>query len=1005
MFNAPEGLAPLAAYEELMRFAKNRGEAALRLALHAAVPQGFHPELLHLLKRNFVPEAGDDPTTEVDLLFSPLCEHMGRGFFRFDPQVRILLLENLASNYSSEPTPRVYRVANFLLFYVEHYDRSTSARQDRLWRDYLETQRWVALAFVDPEGAARQLAAALAGADAKKDYATRIQLGGLASALAAPLAGYRRLLNYAAGLVALELGDRRKAGDLLGGLGDEELKVGETTLRSPTKIMEEWYARHPGLSPPPPVEAEEEEDAEGSAPSGPNTLGELVRALEDDDRDVRLRAVEALPAAAGPDEAARALVELLTKESDPSVRLAAVRSLAAIGTDESLEGLLSALTDEEDQVRREAVDALGRIEGTRRRVVVVLSPLVEGGRVANALGEALWNRGYLPALLDFTNAEVGAVMDVVSGLWHLTRFLIVDVSASPLALVRSVIGEPSVPVQPIAEEASLFPEVSEYLRELPALPLHLYKSTKGLLAALDERIIAPLEREFTELLGGTPPPVGGPFPEFEYDIFISYAYTDNVPLPGGSKGWVTNFSELLEFFLREHLGRTVRTWRDNKLSGKDDISLYLDAVLPRTALMVCVLSPHYVQSLWCSRELESFIAAANRTGGLTVNNQSRLVKVVKTPLLGREALLPVFRDIKGYEFFRMLENSMPLFFGLEFGEEQRQRFQDAVGDVAWDITDMLIAMEAGRGERPEPPPAPLPRVAALTIYLAETGLDLITYRDLMKYELEARGHRVLPDGPLPTDLTELEARLSEDLARCDLSVHLVGGDYGSAPEGADMSLPELQYEAVAGRGDLARFTPIVWMPAGVEAEDSRQREFLRRVENASAVELLQTNFEELKSHVISRLREHTRAVNPTPGERASLIYLINDPTDAGAAQPLADFLTGLGYSVVQNKRADEDELIAFEQHMHRLKTCDAVIIHYSSAPEAWLHTQFAQMRKISMKRREPLLAKAVYMAGESAASKGAFAAPDILVIVNYGEFDPLALEPFLEALSSGGRTA
>ena len=43
-----------------------------------------------LNKRNFVPEAGDDPVVEADILFSPLCEDLGRGYFRFDPQVRAL---------------------------------------------------------------------------------------------------------------------------------------------------------------------------------------------------------------------------------------------------------------------------------------------------------------------------------------------------------------------------------------------------------------------------------------------------------------------------------------------------------------------------------------------------------------------------------------------------------------------------------------------------------------------------------------------------------------------------------------------------------------------------------------------------------------------------------------------------------------------------------------------------------------------------------------------------
>jgi len=249
-------LSPLAAYEELMRFAKKAGEAALRLAMHASVPQGFHPNLLHLLRRNFVPETGNDSTSEVDVLFSPICEDLGRGYFRFDPQARTLLLDNLAANYAEEPTSRIYRVANFLLFFVEHIDRTGSGTKDQLWRDYLETQRWVGFAFVNPEGAAQQLAAALEHESARRNFVARMQLGGLASALAAPLVGYGGLLRYAQGIHILESGNEREAEELFAGLSDYDLQIGDTTLRSPARILEEWHERHqsPGESRVQPVE-------------------------------------------------------------------------------------------------------------------------------------------------------------------------------------------------------------------------------------------------------------------------------------------------------------------------------------------------------------------------------------------------------------------------------------------------------------------------------------------------------------------------------------------------------------------------------------------------------------------------------------------------------------------------------------------------------------------------------------------------------------------------------
>lgn len=252
MKTTPSALSPLEAYEALMLFARRRGEGALRLAMHAAVPQSFRPDLLHLLKLNFLPRELHDPAAESDVLFSPLCEEVGRGYFEFGPHVRSLLLDNLAANYAADRTPRIARVANFLLFYVEHAERRAAGGLDRLRRDYLEVQRWVALAFLDPDDAARQLAAALKGTSpAGGEFAARLRLGGLASALSSPLVKYRHVLNYAAGLQALEAGDHARAQTLLSGLGDEQLNVGGILLRPASDLLRDYNVQRPE---PPPTE-------------------------------------------------------------------------------------------------------------------------------------------------------------------------------------------------------------------------------------------------------------------------------------------------------------------------------------------------------------------------------------------------------------------------------------------------------------------------------------------------------------------------------------------------------------------------------------------------------------------------------------------------------------------------------------------------------------------------------------------------------------------------------
>lgn len=227
-------MRPLEAYEAVMRFSAERGEPTLHLALHAAVPQTFRPDLLHLIRLNFVPEAPHE--AEADVLLAPFCEDIGGGYYQLDPEARRLLLVHLDPTYSEEKIARVQRVADFLVTYIATQRRRLSADQDRLAEDYLSIQGWVALAFLQPEAAALQLAAAL-DQGTQGEIAARVQFSGLSSALSVPLVRYPKLLTYAAGVEALEQGRGEDAVGLLERLPDEEIRIGGVTLRSPRKLL------------------------------------------------------------------------------------------------------------------------------------------------------------------------------------------------------------------------------------------------------------------------------------------------------------------------------------------------------------------------------------------------------------------------------------------------------------------------------------------------------------------------------------------------------------------------------------------------------------------------------------------------------------------------------------------------------------------------------------------------------------------------------------------------
>src|ERR1041385_827776 len=111
---------------------------------------------------------------------------------------------------------------------------------------------------------------------------------------------------------------------------------------------------------------------------------------------------------------------------------------------------------------------------------------------------------------------------------------------------------------------------------------------------------------------------------FEHDFLISYAHLDDESLIAGESGWVAELHRLREIRVVQVRGEKPRIWRDPKLQGNDIFADTILERLPRIAALVSVLSPRYVQSEWCNRELKEFCRAAERSGGVRVGDKARI---------------------------------------------------------------------------------------------------------------------------------------------------------------------------------------------------------------------------------------------------------------------------------------------------------------------------------------------------------------------------------------------
>ena len=108
--------------------------------------------------------------------------------------------------------------------------------------------------------------------------------------------------------------------------------------------------------------------------------------------------------------------------------------------------------------------------------------------------------------------------------------------------------------------------------------------------------------------------------------------------------------------------------------------------LAGAAVLVAVISPRYLRSEWCQRELNEFLKA---TDGGRADGKPRLFTVLKTPV-PLEQMPPQLRQMLRYEFFTVDPASGDVReFDEVFGAEAQRDFWLKLDDLAHDICNVL----------------------------------------------------------------------------------------------------------------------------------------------------------------------------------------------------------------------------------------------------------------------------------------------------------------------------
>ncbi|MBC6409316.1 MAG: DUF4062 domain-containing protein [Ekhidna sp.] len=499
------------------------------------------------------------------------------------------------------------------------------------------------------------------------------------------------------------------------------------------------------------------------------------------------------------------------------------------------------------------------------------------------------------------------------------------------------------------------------------------------------------------------------------NIALIYSTKDDQPVKGDVRGWVTNFHRFFSTLMYQSTKENIKiklinekNFDPSELNSFNVVLTVITENFTENANIIKILNL-YGKKL---KEVEKFIA----------DGIPRVFKILKKPY-DPDPKLPEFEELLTYDFYLIdpLTGDSQEFIHF-FGNDAERSYWTKLVDMAYDVSRVLHTKGKSKAEGSY---NTIPREK--TVYLASTGVDMVTHRDIIKRELIRHGYKVLPDHSLPKEAKALDQMIREDLERCCLSIHIVGEDYGHQPKGSKLSVVDIQnrvasdhtYQMVEKNNSLDEknkqpFSRLIWVSPDLKNVTERQKIFIEDLKSDAAaleeVEVLQIQLQKLKTIIQEELVTGGRFRNKRGMERpegrkeddqAKMIYLIADKRDIKQIDKLQDYLKKKGFHVVSPSY--EGDLVDLRYiHQENLRRCDASIIYFGEATEDWIKTKLQDLLKApGFGRKKPLKAKAVYFDGQKDVDLEHYKKNNALVLGNNGGFfTPEHLKPFLTKIKS-----
>ena len=420
------------------------------------------------------------------------------------------------------------------------------------------------------------------------------------------------------------------------------------------------------------------------------------------------------------------------------------------------------------------------------------------------------------------------------------------------------------------------------------------------------------------------------FPEFEYDLFISYRHNDNQ-----FDGWVTEFVEKLNLELRATLKDRVHIYFDqSRGEGLQEHHLVGESLGKKVnaAIFMPIVSRTY-----CDQE--SFAWKHEFLEFLSINEEaSRSLEVRLAGGNVASRVLPVRIHNLDYEDVYLMENRLrgrlrSIDFVYESGGVDRPLrlkdddahqpgvliYRNQISKIALAIRDLITGIRHGGNPPPTarqhtliPDEAHTRQIVARhlrsetdeitpeksasagnRVFLAWTSSDLKAKREDLLISLTRAGFEVFPNFDCPSTEEDFSAEVSRHLEQADFALHLFSTEYGRCFEETEESFPAYQYERARELSEKGKIRQVIWqcLEPG-KSFKTRQEALIRDIRNklnshsifSSAANPMQ---------LVDELRHYLKPENKSQAalDINTEIFFIYNRQDFAEAESITDFLS------------------------------------------------------------------------------------------------------------------